>query len=64
VEGVAYFSLFFFSPMGYPVFMKVDYSFELFLDLSLSQPGVLVCLLVAGIGSVVVTGSFVGSGFG
>jgi hypothetical protein len=38
VEGVAFLSLFFLSPSGYLVFVKIDYSFKLPFDLCFGQP--------------------------
>jgi hypothetical protein len=55
IEGVAFLSECFVPPSGYQVFVEIDYSFELFLDLGLGQPRVLIRLLVAGIGSVVIS---------
>ena len=55
VEDVAFLSEWFIGPLGYQVLVEIDHSFELFLDLSLGQPGVLVWFLVAGIGSVVIS---------
>jgi hypothetical protein len=55
IQGVAFLSEHFIRPLGYVVFVEVDYSVELFLDLGLSESCVLIWLLVAGVGSVVVS---------
>ncbi len=55
VDGVAFLSACFARPSGYQAFVDIDYSFELLLDLDLGQAGILIWLLVAGIGSVVIS---------